>query len=51
MVTWFLANWQWCLLGLYIAEKVVKLTPFRWDDILIDGIREILDRLAGRIVI
>lgn len=51
MITWSLANWQWCLLGFYIAEKVVKLMPFRWDDILIDGIRDIMDRLTGRMVI
>ena len=30
------------LLGFIIAEKVVKLTPVKWDDILVDGIKEVL---------
>ena len=31
-------NWQFLLLTFYIAEKVVKVTPWKWDDILIDAI-------------
>lgn len=33
-----LENWEWFMLGFYSAEKIVKLTPFKWDDILFDGI-------------
>ena len=36
---WIIANWQWCLLGFFVVEKVVKITPFKWDDLLVDGIK------------
>ncbi len=36
---WFICNWQWILLGFYVAEKIVKVTPVLWDDILVDGIK------------
>ena len=36
---WLSNNWQWILLGFYVAEKIVKVTPAIWDDILVDGIR------------
>ena len=38
-------NWQWLLLVFYIAEKVVKVTPVKWDDILIDGLKEGLNKI------
>ena len=44
-------NWEYFLLGLYVAEKIVKLTPFKWDDILVDGVKEIfagIGRLRGK---
>ncbi len=31
-------NWEWFLLSFYVAEKVVKATPVKWDDILFDMI-------------
>jgi hypothetical protein len=37
---WVIANWQYCLLVLYVVEKIVKITPVKWDDLLIDGIKE-----------
>lgn len=43
-----LENWEYFLLGLYVAEKVVKLTPFKWDDILVDGVKEVLFKLVKK---
>jgi hypothetical protein len=31
-------NWYWCLVGLYVAEKIVKATPTKYDDIVFDMI-------------
>ena len=31
-------NWEWFFLGFYVAEKVVKLTPTKKDDIIFDSI-------------
>jgi len=38
MNEWLLANWEWCLLGFMILEKVVKISPSKKDDILFDSI-------------
>ena len=38
MVEWLTANWEWVLLAFYVLEKVVKLSPSKKDDIIIDGI-------------
>ncbi len=33
---WIFANWEYILLGLFVAEKIVKVTPWPYDDIVID---------------
>ena len=38
MNEWLLANWEYCLLGFMILEKLVKLSPSKKDDILLDSI-------------
>ena len=48
MEQWLLHNWQWILLGFMILEKIVKLTPAKWDDILVDGIKSILMKFVGK---
>jgi hypothetical protein len=35
---WLTSNWEWCLIALMIAEKVVKLSPSKNDDIILDSI-------------
>jgi len=40
-----LLNWEWFLLAFMVAEKIVKVTPVKWDDILVDGIKEGLTKL------
>ena len=32
------ANWEFFLLGIYVLEKVIKLTPTKKDDIIFDMI-------------
>lgn len=48
MTEWLIANWQWVLAALYVAEKVVKLTPWKYDDIVIDIIWGALRKLTGK---
>ena len=31
-------NWEWCLIALMVAEKIVKLSPSKNDDIILDSI-------------
>jgi hypothetical protein len=35
-MTWIIANWEWVLLGMYVLEKVVKLSPTKKDDVIFD---------------
>lgn len=44
-MTLILDNWQWVLITFYVAEKIVKLSPLAWDDILVDGIKSIALKL------
>jgi len=48
MEIWLLANWQWILLGLYVAEKIVKVTPTKYDDIVFDIIGATLKKLIKK---
>ena len=38
MSEWLASNWEWCLLGFMILEKIVKMSPSKKDDILFDSI-------------
>lgn len=41
-------NWKFFLLTFFVLEKVVKLTKWKWDDILIDSIKEIIFAARNR---
>ena len=36
MTEWIAANWEYVLIVIYALEKIVKLTPTKYDDILFD---------------
>lgn len=38
MSEWLALNWEWCLLGFMVLEKIVKLSPSKKDDIIFDSI-------------
>ncbi len=46
-MTWLSDNWQWILVGVYVIEKIVKVTPAVWDDILVDGLKAIITKLKN----
>jgi len=37
-----LENWEYVLAVFYGLEKIVKVTPCKWDDILVDGGKTVL---------
>ena len=46
MTEWIIANWEWILIGFYALEKIVKLSPTEYDDILFDAvIKPVFDKL------
>ncbi|MBA7633905.1 hypothetical protein ES703_41476 [subsurface metagenome] len=46
-MTWLSSNWEWILVGFYVLEKIVKISPAVWDDILVDGIKYVLSKLKN----
>lgn len=36
MVEWLTSNWSTALAIFYVLEKIVKITPMKYDDILLD---------------
>ena len=38
MTEWIAANWEYVLVAFYAIEKIVKLTPTKYDDILFDAV-------------
>ena len=45
VTVWLVMNWEYVLLGLWLSEKIVKLTPWPYDDIVVDMIGQTLKRL------
>ena len=45
---WFTSNWEWCLIGFMVAEKLVKISPTKYDDILLDFIWGNIKKLAKK---
>ena len=38
MSEWLAQNWEYVLVAFYAIEKIVKLTPTKYDDIIFDMI-------------
>ena len=38
MSEWIAGNWEYVLVAFYALEKIVKLTPTQYDDILFDAV-------------
>jgi len=43
-----ITNWEWILLGFYVCEKVVKVTPTKYDDIVLDIVWSSIKKIAGK---
>ena len=41
-------NWGWILIGFMVAEKLVKLSPTQYDDIILDIVWNNLKKLIGK---
>ena len=45
---WMINNWERVLIGFMIAEKIVKLSPTRYDDIVLDVIWNNLKKIVKK---
>ena len=49
MMLWLTANWEWVLLGMYVLEKIVQLSPPTKDDVIIDMVlKPIFEKIKGK---
>lgn len=49
MEAFLIENWQYVLIFFMIAEKVVKLTPTKYDDIVLDMfLKPIVGKITGK---
>ena len=49
MTEWLVANWEYVLVVLYAVEKIVKLTPTKYDDIVFDMLlKPIKEKIAPK---
>jgi hypothetical protein len=47
IIDWITTNWDIALAMFFLAEKIVKITPTKYDDILVDMIWGGLKKLTG----
>ena len=45
---WLMSNWDICLLVFMIAEKAVKASPSKYDDILLDMVWGTIKKMIGK---
>ena len=45
---WLMSNWDICLLVFMILEKVVKASPSKYDDILLDMVWETIKKVVKK---
>ena len=49
MFSFLTSNWEWFLLGLYVLEKAIKLSPSKKDDLIWDMVlKPIVDKIKGK---
>ena len=45
---WLANNWEWVLIGFMVAEKAVKLSPTKYDDIILDIVWKNLKKIVKK---
>ena len=45
---WITNNWEWVLIAFMIAEKGVKLSPTKYDDIILDIVWKNLKKIVKK---
>ena len=48
MIEFLSINWKYVLLVFYVLEKIVKLTPTKYDDILLEVVMGGIYKLLGK---
>ena len=48
MIEFLSENWQYILVGFYVAEKIVKMTHTKYDDIILEVVMGAIYKLMGK---
>ena len=47
-MNWLMQNWELCLAVFFVLEKLVKLSPTKYDDILLDVVWDGFRKVIGK---
>ena len=45
---WIAANWEYMLIVILCIDKVVALSPTKWDDLIWTSIKKALYKIVGK---
>ena len=45
---WISANWEYMLIGILCVDKVVALSPTKWDDLIWTSIKKVIYKAVGK---
>ena len=48
MLEFLSSNWQYVLIGLLCVDKVVALSPSKWDDLIWTSLKKALYKAVGK---
>ena len=42
------SNWEYCLTGLFCVDKIVALSPSKWDDLIWTSVKKMIYKAVGK---
>jgi len=45
---WIISNWEYILIGILCIDKVVALSPTKWDDLIWTSIKKAIYKATGK---
>jgi len=48
MLEFLSSNWQYVLIALFCVDKVVALSPSKWDDLIWTSVKKMIYKAVGK---
>jgi len=45
---WLTGNWEWLVLGVFVLDKIVAVTPTKHDDLILSAIKGVVKGVTGK---
>ena len=45
---WISANWEYMLIGILCIDKIVALSPTKWDDLIWTSVKKAIYKAVGK---